>query len=148
MLDVVPFVSVSVCELLEPTVTLPNDSLVGFSSRSPVPSPVRDTVTFGLEASLVTVSVALNGAAAFGVNEIVALAFCPAAIVMGRVGETSAKYLVENEAPVIVSALFPELVALMVRVFVVPGLTCPKSRLAFPRSKFAYCSLEADWLNP
>jgi len=62
-------VIVTVCDFVAPTVTLPKSSVVGFSVSSPVPSPERATVCVPFEASLLTESVALNTAAALGVND-------------------------------------------------------------------------------
>jgi len=94
-------------------------------------------------------SVALNFAAAFGVNEMLSVVLAPGAIEMGSVGEVNAKYLVETEAPLMLTAMLPELVAVTVRLLLVPGVTSPKSRLALPRTKFPDCwPPELDWLNP
>ena len=43
------------------------------------------------------------------------------------------KYLLEMLAPLIVTDAVPEFVAVTVRVFLLPALTLPKSRLATPR---------------
>jgi hypothetical protein len=84
-------------------------------------------------------SVALNFAAAFGVNERLRVVLAPAASDTGRVGEVIAKYLVETEALLTVTVVLPELVAVTVRVLLVPGVTSPKSRLALPRTRFPDC---------
>lgn len=95
-------------------------------------------------------SVALNFAAAFGVNDMLSVILSPGAMVTGRVGEFKAKYLVEIEALLIVTAALPELVAVTFRVLVVFGLTSPKSRLALPSTRFPDCwpPPELDSLNP
>ena len=66
-------VMVTVCDFAAPTVTLPKPSLVGLSASNPVPSPERAIVWLPFEASLLTESVALNAAAALGVNETLRL---------------------------------------------------------------------------
>ena len=110
------FVIVTTCDLLLPTVTLPNASLLGLIASGPVPDPVSDTVALGLEPSLLTVSVALKLVAAFGVNETVRVVLCPAATDRGRDGDVRAKYLVEIDVPLMVRDAVPELVALTVRL--------------------------------
>ena len=62
-------VIVTVCDFVAPTVTLPKSSVAGLSAREPVPAPERETVWVPFEASLLMESVALNTAAALGVNE-------------------------------------------------------------------------------
>ena len=79
----------------------------------------------------------------FGVNETLKFTLNPAASDTGNVGEANAKYLVDTDAPLMVTALFPELVTMSVRLLVVLGLTFPKFRLALPRTRFPVC-----WLAP
>jgi len=105
-------------------------------------------VTAPFEASLVTVRVALKLAAEFGLNEMLRFALDPGASKRGSAGAAKAKYFVENEALLMVTDFAPELVALTVRVLLVPGVTSPKSRLAFPRARVPFCSPGPDWLNP
>jgi hypothetical protein len=81
-------------------------------------------------------SVALNLAAAFGVNEMLRVVLAPAASDTGSVGEAIAKYLVDTEALLTLTVALPELVAVTVRVLLVPGVTFPKSRLALARTRF------------
>jgi hypothetical protein len=81
-------------------------------------------------------SVALNFVAAFGVNDMLRVVLAPAAIDTGNVGEAIAKYLVETEALLTLTVALPELVAVTVRVLLVPGVTSPKSRLALARTRF------------
>jgi hypothetical protein len=99
----------------------------------------------------VTESVAVNFAAALGVNEMLTVVLCPAAMVAGSEGAVKAKYLVETEALVIVTAALPEFVAVTFRILVVFGLTSPKSRLALPITRFPDCwppPPELDSLSP
>jgi len=96
-------VSVTVCDVEAPTFTFPKASLVGLTASNPVPVPERATVWVPFEASLTIESVALNAAAAFGVNEILKLVLCPAESATGSVGAVNAKYLVENDALVILT---------------------------------------------
>lgn len=139
---------------LPPTFTLPKLRLVGFEPSAPAATPVpdRDAVVDGVEASLITVSVALKVAAAFGVNVILKVALCPLASVTGNVGEVNAKYFVEIEALLMVTDALPEFVAVRVRVLLVFGVTFPKSRLPLARTRFPLCCplppLERDVLTP
>ena len=125
------------CDLLAPTTTLPKSSLEGFNVSNPAPAPDSKTVWVPFEASLLIDNMALKAAAAFGVNETARTLLCPAASATGRLGDVSAKYLVETEAPLMLTVLFPEFVAVSVRLFVVLGLTLPKSTLALPRTRFS-----------
>lgn len=93
------------------------------------------------------VNVALNFAAAFGVNAIANVALCPGLTTSGNKGDVRAKYFVEVEAPVIVTALLPEFVPVTVSVLLVPGLIPPKSMLALAKARFPLCC-GPDWLNP
>jgi hypothetical protein len=139
-LDISLLVMVTTCDLVAPTVTLPKASLAGLraSNPEPVPEPVpesdRDWLPF--EASLLMESVALKFAAAFGVNEMLRVVLAPAASDTGSVGEVIAKYFVETEALLTLTVALPELVAVTVRVLLVPGVTSPKSRLALARTRF------------
>jgi hypothetical protein len=54
-------------------VTLPKASLVGFSASSPFPAPESAMVCVPFAASLLMDRVALNFAAAFGVNEMLSV---------------------------------------------------------------------------
>jgi hypothetical protein len=143
-----PLVIVTTCDLVAPTLTLPKGSLAGLRASNPEPDPESVRVWFPSEASLATESVALNCAAAFGVNEMLKVVLAPAAIDTGRVGETIAKFLVETEALLMLTVLLPVLVAVTVRLLLVFGGTSPKSRLALPKIKFPDCGPpEVDWLN-
>ena len=143
-LDESPLVIVTTCDLVAPTFTLPNASVVGLIAMRPAPSPERATVCVPSEASLPTERVAVKAAAAFGVNETLRLVLCPAASESGSAGEDMAKYFVETEAELILTALFPVLVAVTVNDFVVLGVTLPKLRLAPPRTRFPICCPEPD----
>jgi len=148
-LDVSLLVMVTTCDLVAPTLTLPKASLEGLRASDPEPDPASEIVGFPFEASLLMESVALNFAAAFGVNEMLRVVLAPAASDTGSVGEVIAKYLVETEALLMLTVLLPELVAVTLRFLLVPGVTSPKSRLALPRAKFPDCwPPELDWLNP
>lgn len=127
---------------LLPTFTFPKLRLVGFevsAPGAPVPEPERVAVSVGVEASLVTLRVALKAAAAFGVNVMLNVALCPLATVTGNVGEVNKKYFVEMEALLMVTDALPEFVAVKVRVLLVLGVTFPKSRLALPRTRVPLC---------
>jgi len=148
-----PLVIVTSCDLVAPTTTLPKASLEGLSASCPAPVPERATIWVPLAASLPTDSVALKAAVAFGVNETFNTVLCPAASATGSVGDASAKYFVETEALLMLSVLFPEFVAVSVRLLVAFGLTLPKSRLALPKTRFPLCwvcwpLLDRDSLSP
>ena len=81
-------------------------------------------------------SVALNFAAAFGAKDILRVVLAPAASDTGSVGDAIAKYLVETEALLTLIVVLPELVAVTVRVLLVPGVTSPKLRLTLARTRF------------
>jgi hypothetical protein len=114
---------------------------VGLRVSCAVPSPVPERVRLVTEfdASLLIVTVALKVPLASGVNTMLRVVLCPAAIVRGRLGALIAKYLVETDALEIVTDAFPEFVAVTVRVLLPPALTLPKSRLAFPRVRLPLC---------
>ncbi len=133
------FVSVINWDFVDPMVTLPNDSVVGFSCSSPVPSPESETVALGVEPSLETVIVALNVAAAFGVKEMVNTTLCPGPIEAGSAGEARVKYFVEKETALMVTVLFPELLADRARLLLVPGFTLPKFILALAKTRLPTC---------
>jgi len=116
----------------------------GLNANSPVPAPESETVWVPFEASLLIESVALNVAAAFGVKATFKFILKPAPSDTGSVGEANAKHLVEIDAPLIVTVLFPELVTVSVRLLLVLGLTLPKSRLALPRTRLPLCWPEPD----
>jgi hypothetical protein len=105
------------------------------SCALPSPVPERVRVVTGFDASLFIVTVALKVPLALGVNTMLRVVLCPAAIVSGRLGALIAKYWVETDALVIVIDAVPELVAVIVRVLLPPALTLPKSRLALPRER-------------
>ena len=115
-----------------------------------VPVPESATVCVPSEASLATESVALKFVAALGVNEMLNVTLCPAEIEIGSDGELIAKYLVENEALLTLTVLFPELLAVKVRVLVVFVVTSPKSSVALPKTRLPLSCPppEPDWLNP
>ena len=135
-LDVSLLVMVTTCDLVAPTLTLPNASLEGLRASNPEPDPASARVWVPSEASLATESVALNFAAALGVNEMLRVVLAPAVSDTGGAGEVMAKYLVETEALLTLTVVLPELVAVTVRVLLVPGVTSPKSRLSLPRTRF------------
>src|SRR6185437_3385813 len=63
----------------------------------------------------------------------------PAAMMAGKLGADTTKLLVETVALLTVTAADPELVAVKVRVFVVPATTLPKSTVAFASDRFPIC---------
>jgi len=139
---------VTTCDFVAPTMTLPKASLEGLRASNPEPAPESDTVWVPSDASLLMESAALNFAAAFGVNRTLKVVLCPAASDTGNKGEVNAKNLVETEAPLMLTDLLPELVAVSVRLLLLPGVTSPKSRLALARARFPLCWLGPDWLTP
>ena len=81
------FVTVSDCDWLLPTVTLPKLRLVGFDPSAPGATPMPDNgmVRVGLEAFEVTVTLPLTLPADPGVNLTVKVALWPGVIVTGAV---------------------------------------------------------------
>lgn len=145
-LDPPVLVSVTVCDCLAPTATLPKSSVAGLSMSCPGAVPVPESVRFVtvldatvFDAALVTASVALKATAALGVNWMLIVMLCPAATVIGRLGEIREKYLVEIEALLTVSDAGPEFVAVTVRVLLLPAATLPKSRLVDSRERVLDC---------
>ena len=134
-----PLVIVTTCDFVAPTTTLPKSLLAGLSASMPVPVPERATLCIPFEASLLTDRAALKATAAFGVNEILRLVLCPAASTTGNVIGANAKYLVEAEALLMFTVLFPEFVTVNVRILLVFGATLPNSRLALPRANVPIC---------
>lgn len=97
----------------------------------PVPDKVR----------LVTESVAvlemetepLKVPAAFGLKTTLTGTLWPAAMVTGKLGALNAKYLVEMETLLMVTAAEPEFVAVVETVLLLPALTLPKAKDGFVR---------------
>jgi len=73
-------------------------------------------------------TVALKAPAAFGLNSTVALAACPAEIESGRVVPVSAKYLLEIETLLTVTAAPPVFARVTLSVLFFPAVTLPKFR--------------------
>jgi hypothetical protein len=142
-LDPPLLVSVTICDCLDPTVTLPKSSLAGLSMSCPgdVPVPVPDSVRFVtvFDASLVIESVALKAPTALGMNLMLIVVLCPAAMASGRLGATREKYLVEIEALLTVTDAGPGFVAVTVRVLLLPAATFPKSRVVLSRERVLDC---------
>lgn len=134
-----PFVIVTTCDLEAPTKTLPNASVAGSTASAPFPVPLSETVWAPFAASLLIDKLPLNDVAALGVKETLRVTLCPAAIEVGSDGEVKAKYLVDTDAPLMLTVAFPEFVAVRVRVLLVFGFTSPKSRLELPNTRFELC---------
>src|ERR1700676_3757413 len=140
-LDPPVLVSVSVCDCWAPVVTLPKFSLDGFSvscpGAVPIPVPVPESARFvtAFEALLVMESVALKDPTASGVNWMLIGVLCPATTVIGRLGATKEKYLVEIAALLTVTDAGPEFVPVAVRLLLLPAATLPKSRLVVSRER-------------
>ena len=135
-------VSVTVCDCWAPTVTLPKPSLAGLVASVPeagpleVPVPESRSCEVGLDASLlVIVTAAVKAPGALGVNLMLIGVVCPAATVIGRLGDIREKYLLEMAALLTVSDAFPEFVALTDTVLLLPLATLPKFRLEFARER-------------
>lgn len=132
------FVTVIVADLLDPTVTLPKDSLVALRASWPgggrllVPVPDRARLVTESVAVLEIETEALNVPAAFGLKTTLTGTLCPAAMVTGKLGAVSVKYLVEMATLLIVTAAEPEFVAVVDRVLLLPALTLPKANDALP----------------
>jgi hypothetical protein len=136
-------VRVKVCDCCDPMVTLPNASLLGLDPKSPwgavVPVPESESATGPFVASLETVAVALNVPAALGLKLTTTGTLCPDATVMGMLGETREKYLLEIETPLTLTDDGPELDAENVRVLVVPACTLPNCNIAVLRESVVVC---------
>lgn len=138
-MTVVPpvFVSVKLCDCVLPTVTLPKASLPGFTASCPslIPVPDKEMSIIALDASLPIAAVALKLPAALGVNASVRDAFCPAAIVTGRLGAINEKYFVDTDALLMLADVFPVLLTESVNTLLLPAATLPKSNAWAPNDK-------------
>ena len=130
-------VSVTLCVCLLPTVTLPKASLLGFTASCPSLMPVPDKLIFvmAVEASLPIAAVALKLPAASGLNASVNDELCPAAMVTGRFGAVTEKYLVDTEALLMVTDALLVLLTESVSVLLLPAPTLPKSKAWAPKDK-------------
>jgi hypothetical protein len=141
--EVPVLVTVSDNCLLLPTFTPLNVRLVGSDPSVPgaasTPVPESESCAEAFEASLVIETVALKAAAELGVNITLSGDFCPAAIVTGRLGPVSEKYLVEIAALLIVTEAVPVFSAVRASVLLVPSVTLPKSRLLPLRTRLPIC---------
>src|SRR5579871_2198326 len=72
------------------------------------------------------------------------MALCPAATEAGRLGPISAKYLLDIEALLMVTAAVPEFTAVIVSVLLTPGVTVPKFRVPLGSERLPGCG----WLPP
>jgi len=89
------------------------------------PLPLNGILTRASDALLVRASVALYVPLPGGVNWTLNVVLCPAAMVTGRL-DINVKALVEMLAAETVTDAVPELVALMVRVLLLPLVIVPK----------------------
>lgn len=142
-LDPPVLVSVTVCDSVAPSATLPKFSLTGFSVSCPgaaaIPVPESGRLTAPLDALLVTVSVPLKVPAAVGENLMLIVVLCPAAIVAGRVGAVNEKSWLEIETLLMVTEAGPEFVAVAVKVLLLPAATLPKLRLVLINERVLDC---------
>jgi hypothetical protein len=134
-------VSVIVCDCLAPTVTVPKSSLAGLSVSCAVDVPVPDRVRFDtlFDASLVMAGIVLKIPAALGANLTLIVVLCPAAIANGRLGATREKYFVEIATLLMVTDAGPELVAVTVRILLLPTATLPKTKVDVCRERVLDC---------
>ena len=142
-LELPVLVTVTDCDCLAPTVTLPKSSLAGLSVSVPEDAavPVPESVSSGtvFDALLVMESVALKAPGALGANLMLIVALCPAGTVTGRLGAAREKYLVEIVALLTVTDAGPEFVAVAVRVALLPAATLPKSSVVLSRERVVGC---------
>ena len=131
-------VSVSVADRLEPTVTSPKEALPGFRASCPgdglvtaVPVPDRARLVTESVAVLEMAIEALKVPAAFGVKTTLRGTLWPAAMVTGRLGAVTWKYLLETATLLMVTAAEPEFVAVVDIVLLLPAFTLPKARDEF-----------------
>ena len=130
-------VSVTLCDCVLPTVTLPKASLPGFAASCPslMPVPDNEMSVIALEASLPIAAVALKLPAALGLNASVSDALCPAAIVTGRLGAVNEKYFVDTDTLLMFADVFPVLLTESVSILLLPAATLPKFRACAPNDK-------------
>lgn len=132
-------VKVIEADRLDPTATLPKFSLVALRASWPgggklvVPVPDRARLVTESVAVLEIEAEALNAPPAFGLKTTLTGTLCPAAIVTGKLGALSAKYLVEMATLLMVTAAEPEFVAVVDIVLLLPALTLPKANDEFAR---------------
>jgi hypothetical protein len=130
-------VSVTLCDCVLPTVTLPKASLPGFTASCPslMPVPDNEISVSALDASLPIAAVALKVPAAFGVKARVSDSLCPAATVTGRLGAVNEKYFVDTDALLMLADVFPVLLTESVSILLLPAATLPKSKACEPNDK-------------
>ena len=85
------------------------------------------------------VTTALNAPEELGLNATLSDSLCPAAIVIGRTGPASEKYLVETVALLTVTETGPEFVARTVKVLLLPAATLPNVKLALASERVLVC---------
>lgn len=97
--------------------------------------PVPDTSRLVTEsvALLEIETEALKVPAALGLKTILTGTLCPAAMVTGKLGAVSAKYLVEMATLLIVTEAEPVFVAVVDTVLLLPAFTLPKAKDALAR---------------
>ena len=95
-----------------------------------VPVPERVSVIDVSLASLATVAVAVKLPDALGAKLTLTGTLCPAATVIGIVGESRVKYLLEIETLLTLTDAGPELDAVNVRVLLLPACTLPNCSVA------------------
>jgi hypothetical protein len=125
------FVIVSEMVELFPTCTLPNPTVLGFPLRVPPATADPVTVITRFCPPAVTVTVPLCAPAAVGLNAIWIATLCPAATLVGNVGEVMLKPpvgMVGCGTDTLLEVLFT---MLSLRVAVWPTVTLPKSSVAF-----------------
>ena len=123
------FVSVAFKELVPPTFTFPNPTLVGFAPSSKVgatPIPLRGMAKGELGALLTSEAEPVTLPVEVGANTTLNVLFPPAAIVNGTVKPVMLKPVPETLAREIVTPAVPLLVNLMVCELLVPVITFPK----------------------
>jgi len=132
-------VSVTLCDCVLPTVTLPKASLPGFAASCPsvMPVPDKEMSVIALDASLPIAAVALKVPAALGVNARVRDALCPAAMVTGRLGAVNEKYFVDTDAVLMLTDVFPVLLTESANTLLLPAATLPKFKACAPNDKLA-----------
>jgi len=144
--------SVTVCDCVVPSVTLPKASVVGFDANVPdegvAPVPLNATMVWASLALLPIVMVALNAPVVLGLNVRLMGVLCPAAIDIGRLGAARVKYFDEMETLVTLTAAVPVFVAVTDTVLLLPGATLPKARDGLGRESVPRTGLEFPALTP
>ena len=138
-------------EPLFPTTTLPNASVAGETescpaAELPVPVPESETLVEASLALLAMLAVAVKDPAALGEKLMLTVVLWFAASVIGTLGETREKYLLENETLLTLMEAGPELLTVNESVLLLPAETLPNCSVAALRESVDVCCW--FWFEP